>query len=388
MKTIVVLGSTGSIGQNALLVCRRFPERLRVVGLSAYNNGALLATQARLFQPEWVAIVDKKQARTVKDDLPTGTRLLVGEEGIVELAQMPEADLVLNAIVGSAGLLPSLAVLAAGKTLALANKESLVMAGELLMVQARVNNVEIFPIDSEHSAIKQCLFAGRHPEVRRIILTASGGPFREKSRDEFAQVTVNQALAHPTWNMGKKVTIDSATLMNKGLEIIEAHHLFGMPQEKIEVAIHPQSLVHSLVEFVDGSVLAQISPPDMKIPLQYALLYPERLSSENGLLDLTRTGTLEFSEPDLTKFPSLLLARRALTLGGTAPAVLNAADEVAVQAFLDEKIGFGEIPQVVRAVLDEHTVIDDPTLDDILKADRWAKSKAGEFVGITEEAAR
>lgn len=387
MKNIVLLGSTGSIGQSALAVMRRFPDRCRVLALSANTNGALLAAQARLFHPQFVAIVDPAAACEIREDLPAGTRLLVGAEGVLQLAQLAEADLVINAIVGSAGLMPSLTAIEAGQTLALANKETLVMAGALIMQKAQERGVEILPIDSEHSAIKQCLSSGRREEIRRLILTCSGGPFLKTAAAEFDRITVAQALNHPTWNMGKKVTIDSATLMNKGLEIIEAHHLFGIPEEQIEVVVHPQSLVHSFVEFIDGSVMAQLGIPDMKIPLQYALFYPERLASDNGAFCLTRFQSLDFEEPDQEKFRCLALAREALKKGGTAPTVLNASDEYAVDAFLQEEIGFNEIPLVIAEVLQAHQVKTSPALEEILAADEWAKREAQMFISARRKRA-
>jgi 1-deoxy-D-xylulose-5-phosphate reductoisomerase len=377
MKNVAILGSTGSIGKNSLEVLSDFADRFSVSGLSTNTNVGLLEEQIKRFGPKMAVVTDEESFRNFPRNC--STEILCGMAGLKRLSSDPEVDLVINALVGSVGLLPSLEALESGKNLAIANKESLVMAGELMIPKAREKGVHILPIDSEHSAIKQCLMSGDREEVKRLILTASGGPFLAKSKEDLKEVTVEEALSHPTWEMGKKITIDSATLMNKGLEVIEAHWLFGIPPDRIDVLIHPQSIIHSMVEFVDGSVIAQMSLPDMKLPIQYALLYPRRVFSNNTTLDLTKTGQLTFLEPQVERFPCLLLAYRALKLGGTAPAVLNAANEVAVESFLAGGIGFVDIERIVRQISTEHQVKLDPHLDDILNADRWAKQTAKEL---------
>ncbi|MCK4224468.1 MAG: 1-deoxy-D-xylulose-5-phosphate reductoisomerase [candidate division Zixibacteria bacterium] len=377
MRNVAVLGSTGSIGKNTLKVLSNFEERFSIFGLSTNTNIGLLEEQLKRFRPKMAAITDEEGFR----DFPQNydTEILCGMDGLKRLCSDPKVDLVINALVGSVGLLPSLETVESGKNLAIANKESLVMAGELLIGKAKEKGVEILPIDSEHSAIKQCLLSGKKEEVGRLILTASGGPFLRKSEEELQRITVKEALSHPIWEMGKKITVDSATLMNKGLEVIEAHWLFGIPPDRIEVLIHPQSIIHSMVEFVDGSVIAQMSLPDMKLPIQYALFYPQRVFSNNTSLDLAKTGHLTFLEPDTEKFPCLGLAYRALEMGGTAPVVLNAANEVAVEAFLATRIGFTEIQRIVQKALRQHQVRLHPNLDDILNADRWARQTAKEL---------
>ncbi|MGB8656429.1 MAG: 1-deoxy-D-xylulose-5-phosphate reductoisomerase [Candidatus Zixiibacteriota bacterium] len=377
VRNVVVLGSTGSIGRNTLEVLSNFGDRFSVFGLSAHKNVELLEEQIRRFKPKMAVIADVDSLHRLPGH--PGTELLFGVPGLKRLCSHPDVDLVVNALVGSVGLLPSLEALESGKTLATANKESLVMAGELLIKKAKEKGTEILPIDSEHSAIKQCLSCGKKEEVKRIILTASGGPFWKKKRAELADVTVAEALSHPTWAMGKKITIDSATLMNKGLEVIEAHWLFGIPPDRISVLIHPQSIVHSLVEFVDGSVVAQMSVPDMKLPLQYALFYPQRVFSNNTTLDLGKIGQLTFAEPDHDKFPCLGLAYQALKMGGTAPAVLNGANEVGVRAFLDGRIRFPDIWEMVQEILNRHQVKTNPNLDDILNTEQWARQNAQEL---------
>jgi len=377
MKNVVILGSTGSIGKNSLEVLSNFSDRFLVFGLSTNKNVKLLEEQIKQFRPRMAVITDEESFEHLPQDYDT--EILSGIDGLKRLCSHPQVNLVINALVGSVGLLPSLEALESGKNLAIANKESLVMAGELLIQKAREKGGEILPIDSEHSAIKQCLLSGKKEEVKRLILTASGGPFLNKSRQNLKEITVDEALSHPTWEMGKKITIDSATLMNKGLEVIEAHWLFGIPYDRIEVLVHPQSIVHSMVEFVDGSVIAQMSLPDMKLPIQYALFYPQRIFSNNTSLDLTKAGQLTFLEPDTEKFPCLGLAYQALEMGGTAPAVLNAANEVAVEAFLAARIGFTDIQKIVKEALRRHQVKSCPRLDDILNADKWAKQTGKEI---------
>ena len=353
MRKIALLGSTGSIGTSTLEVIRHFPEEFEVVGLSAHRNIELLKKQIVKFNPKFVVITDQHSFDSFKkENADLKCKLLFGWQGLQELCIQEEIDLVVNGLVGAIGLLPSLKALQYKKDLAIANKEALVMAGKLLTELAKKNNAQIFPIDSEHSALKQCLLAGEPKEVKKLILTASGGPFYKKDIKDFDNVTVEEALSHPTWSMGKKITVDSATLMNKGLEVIEAYWLFGVPADRIEVVVHPQSIVHSMVEYTDGSTIAQMSYPDMKLPIQYALFYPRRLPAEYKSLDLGEVGNLSFDKVDKVKFPCLGLAYLALEMGGTAPAVLNAANEVAVQAFLEQRIAFTAIPTVIRQTLD------------------------------------
>jgi 1-deoxy-D-xylulose-5-phosphate reductoisomerase len=377
MKNVVVLGSTGSIGRNALEVLSHFPDQFILWGISANSNVGLLEEQIRQFKPRKAVITDQESFQNFPQDF--ATEIYSGLAGLKRLCTHPEVDLVINALVGSVGLIPSLEALESGKTLATANKESLVMAGELLIRKAQEKGTEIIPIDSEHCAIKQCLLSGKKNEVKRIILTASGGPFWGKSKQELSRITVEEALSHPTWEMGKKITVDSASLMNKGLEVIEAHWLFNVSPDRIGVVIHPQSIVHSMVEFVDGSVIAQMSVPDMKLPLQYALFYPQRVYSSNTTLDLTRIRQLTFFEPDFDKFPCLKLAYRALEMGGTAPAVLNSANEAVVNAFLSRQIKFTDIYTLLQKVLNLHQVKLSPNLDDILNADQWGRQKGEEL---------
>ncbi|CAN5663544.1 1-deoxy-D-xylulose-5-phosphate reductoisomerase [soil metagenome] len=366
MKTrqVVVLGATGSIGQSARKVARDIPERMRIVGMSAHDNVAGLAEAACEF-PE---------ARTAISAGPDGAQRLI------ELASMPEADMVIVAIVGTAGLAPALAAIEAGKDIAVASKEILVMAGEIVMREAARKGVKILPIDSEHNAIFQCLDGRDTSAVQRLILTCSGGPFRQASGETIATATPEAALKHPTWSMGRKISIDSATLFNKGLEMIEARWLFGVPMEKVDVVIHPQSIVHSMVEFVDGSILAQLSHSDMCFPIQYAVTWPERVSNTLRPLDFAALSRLDFEAPRRDDFPALDLATRAGLTGGTLPAVLNAANEIAVQAFLDREIGFPSIWQIVERVMDQCPFIEHPGLEELLEVDRAARDLAREFV--------
>jgi len=383
MKNVVVLGSTGSIGRNTLSVLSDFADRFKVFGFSTNTNTDLLQKQIQRFQPQMVAITDRKgfEAFQKTDE----TEILFGIAGLKKLCSEPEVDLVINALVGSVGLLPSFEAVESGKDLAIANKETLVIAGGLLIRKAKEKNVRILPIDSEHSAILQCLLTGKKEEVRRLILTASGGPFLDRKKEDLKNIKVKEALSHPTWEMGKKITVDSATLMNKGLEVIEAHWLFDMPADKIRILIHPQSIIHSMVEFVDGSLIAQMSVPDMKIPIQYALFCPERLPTNNRPLDLTQVKNLTFEEPDQEKFPCLEICYQTLEMGGTAPAVLNAANELAVKAFLEEKISFIDICEIVTATLKHHQVMENPSLDDILNADKWSREEAGRIINSRSE---
>ena len=376
MKNVVVLGSTGSIGTSTVKVAQDLPDRLRLVGLGAGNNTALLLEQTRRFEPEAVSVTDPARAAELQTMLGTSTRVYSGAEGLLKLATLPSADIVLIAIVGTAGLQPALAAIRAGKDIAIASKEILVMAGEIVMTEAQRHGVRVLAVDSEHSAIFQCLDGKPAASVRNLWLTASGGPFRGTPRDEFDRITVAQALKHPSWVMGTKITIDSATLFNKGLEMIEARWLFGIGMDRVRVVVHPQSVVHSLVEFVDGSMLAQMSTPDMCLPIQYALLYPERVASDRVQTNLARIGSLTFEAPDEERFPALPLARRAGEVGGTLPAVLNAANEVAVAAFCAGAIGFPQITRHVAQVMDRHTVVARPTLEEILAADAWARRQS------------
>jgi 1-deoxy-D-xylulose-5-phosphate reductoisomerase len=389
-KRVVVLGATGSIGESALKVAHDIPERMEIVGLAANRNARKLAEQANRVRPPAVCLVDESKIEELRSALEYEPRILRGAKGLVEIACLAEAEMVLVAVVGTGGLQPALAAIEAGKDLAVASKEILVMAGEIVMRQAREKGVQVLPVDSEHNAIFQCLDGQRkrptsniqrstskeEDNVRRLILTASGGPFRETPNEQFEAITVERALKHPTWNMGPKITIDSATLFNKGLEMIEAHWLFGVEMKRVEVVIHPQSIVHSMVEFTDGSVLAQLSHSDMCFPIQYAVTWPDRVPNSLPPLDFGKLRQLEFAIPRYDDFPALNLARRAGDEGGTLPAVLNAANEVAVSAFLDRKISFPRIWQTVGAVMDRHTNVAHPDLDAILRADQWARDEA------------
>lgn len=383
MKNISLLGSTGSIGQSTLAVVEKFPGRFRVVALAAGNNVELLAKQVRRFRPLVASVAGEKAAddlRRLCSDLPV--RVYSGIEGLIQVAAVEEAEMTVSAIVGTAGLVPTIAAIRAGKNIALANKEVLVTAGELVMAECKSGNVRLLPVDSEHSAIFQCLHAGENRDVKRIILTASGGPFRTFSKKDLAKVTLAQALKHPNWSMGRKITIDSATLMNKGLEVIEARWLFSMAPEKIGVLVHPQSIIHSLVEYQDGAVVAQLGMPDMKGPIAYALSYPERLPEVSPTLDLASVKTLTFEEPDTDRFPCLALAYDALRTGGSMPAVLSAANEIAVKYFLEEKITYGDISRIIRTAMDAHTPTGITTVEDALQADLWARHEAEKVIGL------
>lgn len=369
-RNIAILGSTGSIGRNALDVIANLPDHFRVTYLTANRNVELLQEQIHHFRPKGVVILDECQGSLLKKFANGATEVLVGEEGLMDIVRRDDVDIVLSALVGFAGLKPTLSAIDAGKHIALANKETLVVAGEIIMRQVRERGVQLLPVDSEHSAILQCLRGEAISSVDRIILTASGGPFLNLDKDLFRTITVEQALNHPTWKMGNKITIDSATLMNKGLEVIEAFWLFGLPPEKIEVVIHPQSIIHSMVEFADGSIKAQLGFPDMKIPIQYALMYPERPATAYKRLDFTTLRQMTFQEPDAAKFRCLALANSALEMGGTAPAVLNAANEVAVRLFLDGLLSFDAIPSMIERALTAHTPVHNISLDDIVNADR------------------
>ncbi|MBA3012547.1 MAG: 1-deoxy-D-xylulose-5-phosphate reductoisomerase [Proteobacteria bacterium] len=382
MKHLSVLGSTGSIGRTAMDIVRRYPDRFTIKALTAANNLALLVRQIEEFEPEMVAVFDETKALELARSLKGKVKpiILYGEEGYVTAAAWETADMVLLAMVGAAGLKPALAAIAAKKQIALANKETLVMAGDIVMEKARENGVDILPVDSEHSAIFQCLKGNRTRDFKRIFLTASGGPFRNRPFEAFKDITLGDALNHPTWEMGHKITIDSATLMNKGLEVIEAVHLFGISQDQIEVLIHPQSIVHSMVGFKDGIVLAQMGVPDMKAAIAYALSQPGRLDLEMAFPDFSALGSLTFDRPDVHKFPSLTFAFEACKQRGTLPAVLNAANEVAVQAFLEKRIGFLGIFEIISNTMGLHTRIDNPDLSGIIEADRWAREKAKSLI--------
>jgi 1-deoxy-D-xylulose-5-phosphate reductoisomerase len=376
MRNVVLLGSTGSIGTSTIKVAEDLPDRIRLLGLAAGNNKELLLQQTRKHQPETISIADPAKARDLRDMLGTSAEVFSGTEGLVKLATLPAADIVLIAIVGTGGLAPALAAIRAGKDIAVASKEILVMAGEIVMREAREHGVKVLAVDSEHSAIFQCLDGKPPASVRRLWLTASGGPFRTTPKAEFPAITVERALKHPSWVMGRKITIDSATLFNKGLEMIEARWLFDIEMPRVSVVVHPQSVMHSMVEFVDGSMLAQLSTPDMCLPIQYALTYPDRVTSDRVQTNLAKLGSLTFEEPDTDRFPALELARRAGEVGGTLPAVLNAANEVAVDAFVNGRINFPQISEAVRRALEEHAVVSHPTLDQILAADAWARQRA------------
>jgi len=371
-----VLGSTGSVGQSTLEVIGASRGRFVPFLLAGHRSVKALAEQARACRPRWVVVVDPAAAGDLgPDDLPPGTRLAVGPEALDELVRSPEVDRVVSAISGAAGLRSTWAALEAGKVVALANKETLVMAGPLVMRLAERTGGRILPVDSEHSAIHQALRAGTAAEVTRVVLTASGGPFRAWPRESLAAATPAEALKHPTWSMGRKITIDSATMMNKALELIEARWLFGLPAEKLGVVVHPQSIVHSFVEFIDGSVIAQLSPPDMKLPIQYALSYPERLDGPARRLDFTQALRLDFEPPDPVRFPAVRLGHEAATRGGTCGAVLNAANEEAVRGFLDGELRFTDIADVCARVLDEHPFQADPSLDEVRRLDAWARQE-------------
>jgi 1-deoxy-D-xylulose-5-phosphate reductoisomerase len=400
-KRVVVLGATGSIGRSAIKVAHDIPDRMEIVGLAANSQAEKLARAANKVRPKALCLTDESKLDALRNALEYNPKILTGPAGLCEIAAMPDADMVLVAIVGTGGLSPALSAIIAGKDLAVASKEILVMAGEIVMREARKHGVHVLPVDSEHNAIFQCLHSGAsfqlanqpkgqlgklpHSDVRRIILTASGGPFRQTPSTQFDQITVEQALKHPTWNMGPKITIDSATLFNKGLEMIEAHWLFGVEMKRVEVVIHPQSIVHSMVEFSDGSVLAQLSHSDMCFPIQYAVTWPDRVTNSLPPLDFNKVSKLEFFAPRYDDFPALSLARQAGDAGGTMPAVLNAANEIAAAAFLQKRVGFPEIWRVVEEVMARHGSVAHPDLDAILRADQWARAEAS---GIVEGSKR
>ncbi|MDX1953227.1 MAG: 1-deoxy-D-xylulose-5-phosphate reductoisomerase [Verrucomicrobiota bacterium] len=380
MKNVVLLGSTGSIGTSTIKVAEDLPDRIRLIGLAAGNNINLLIEQTRRHKPQAVSVLKAEKAAEVKEAFGAQTEVYSGEDGLIRLATLPGADIVLIAIVGTAGLKPALAAIRAGKDIAVASKEILVMAGEIVMNEARKYGVRVLAVDSEHSAIFQCLDCKPADSVRRLWLTASGGPFRATPHAEFANITLEKALKHPSWVMGRKITIDSATLFNKGLEMIEARWLFDIEMARVSVIIHPQSVVHSMVEFVDGSILAQLSTPDMCLPIQYALLYPERVASDRVQTHLAKFGSLTFEEPDPERFPAITLAREAGTVGGTLPAVLNAANEVAVDAFCEGRLSFIGITQIVTRTMESHKTIPHPDLGTIFESDGWAREEAARLI--------
>lgn len=382
MKNLSILGSTGSIGENALKIVEQFPERFKIKALAAKKNIALLARQIDYFSPELAVVFDEERASELKKLIPAGAgvEIMHGVEGYNAAATISEVNMVVAAMVGAAGLMPALAAIDAGKDIALANKETLVMAGEIVVKQALEKGVKILPVDSEHSAIFQCIAGSRIEDLDRIFLTGSGGPFLNRPAEEFAEIKPEDALNHPIWQMGKKISIDSATMMNKGLEVLEAKSLFGVSHEKIEVIIQPQSVIHSMVSFKDGTVMAQLSIPDMKGAIAYALSYPERLPLYQELPDFTGMGTLNFQKPDLEKFPCLALAYKACETGETLPAVLNAANEEVVNAFLNRRVPFTKIYEIIGEITGIHDVVTNPSLSDIIEADQWARKIADEMI--------
>lgn len=380
VRNIALLGSTGSIGRSSLEVIKSLPDRFRVTYLTANRNTDLLAQQIRIFKPRGVVVLDEERAAHFRNQIDGSVEFLTGIKGLKEIVGRDDVDIVISSLVGFAGLEPTIEAIRHRKTVALANKETLVAAGQLIKALLKEHGVQLLPIDSEHSAILQCLQGEDPNRIARLILTASGGPFLHKPIDEFASITVDEALHHPNWQMGKKITIDSATLMNKGLEVIEAHWLFGLPAEKIEVVIHPQSIIHSMVEFVDGSVKAQLGVPDMKLPIQYALTFPNRLSMNGGRMNFPKLQSMTFFEPDRSKFRCLQLAYDALILGGTLPAAMNAANEIAVEAFLEKRVAFKRIPEIIERAMTAHKSCSSPELFDIIEADRMTRRFAGSLI--------
>jgi len=385
MKKISILGSTGSIGVNALDVISKHPDKFQVVGLAAGENDSLLQAQIEKFKPRIAALFNEKHSDKLKKKIKDkNVKIASGIDGVLEVATIKDADMIISAIVGAAGLIPTISAIKAGKDIALANKETLVMAGEIVMKEAD-GKCRIIPVDSEHSAIFQSLRGEKRENIRKLILTASGGPFRNYPKEQFEDIKPEDALKHPNWSMGTKITIDSATLINKGFEVIEARWLFGMADENIEVLIHPQSIIHSLVEFIDGSIIAQLGIPDMRIPISYALNYPDRLENALPSLNLAQVKNLSFEMPDTEKFPCLKLAFEALKKGETMPAVLNAANEVAVNAFLNREISFNKIPEIIKKTMKSHRVSLIREISDVLKADRWAREYAKKLIAMSNE---
>jgi 1-deoxy-D-xylulose-5-phosphate reductoisomerase len=384
MKRLTILGSTGSIGTSTLEIVAAHPDRFTVEALTAGTNLDLFAQQIDRFSPRLAVVLNEDLARRLKSLLPSGsgTEILFGVDGLVAAATIPEADMVVAAIVGAAGLLPTAAAIMAGKDIALANKEILVTAGHLFMDLVKKHNVRLYPVDSEHSAIFQSIEGHRNADISRIILTASGGPFLHTPVESLRSVTIADALNHPNWSMGRKITIDSATMMNKGLEVIEASWLFDLPLDRIDVNIHPQSIIHSMVEYIDGCVMAQLGTPDMKAPIAYALSYPERISTGVKPLDLTQLSALTFSKPDLDRFPCLSLAYRSMSDGESMPAVMNAANEIAVEAFLEGRIGFVDIPELVEMAMNAHQPVSLGSISDVLEVDLWSRKRTRELLKV------
>jgi 1-deoxy-D-xylulose-5-phosphate reductoisomerase len=379
-KRIAILGATGSIGRSTLDVIQHLGPEYRAVALSGHRQGKELLEQIRAFKPAAVALTDDGMDPAIVEQIRQVATVYVGQQGLVEMVCRDDVDMIVGAIVGAAGLPAVFAAVHAGKTVALANKESLVVAGSLLIPEARRRNVPILPVDSEHSAVFQAVRCGRREEIKRVILTASGGPFRTASKEKIEKATLEDALNHPPWRMGNKVTIDSATMFNKGLELIEACWLFDLPPEQVDIVVHPESIVHSMVEFVDGSTIAQLSPPDMRTPIQYAITYPNRMPGNSRTMDWRQRVALNFEPPDFERFPALRVAYEVAKTGGTAGAVMNAANEVAVESFVAGKIAFGEISKVVELTIRRHSVQKSPSLDDLMQADRWARAEAAKTV--------
>ncbi|MBA4547412.1 1-deoxy-D-xylulose-5-phosphate reductoisomerase [Thermoactinomyces intermedius] len=373
LEKVAILGSTGSIGTSTLAVIKEHPEQFEVVALAAGNNAKLMIQQVKEFQPRLVSMATREAAEAVKREVGDEVRVLWGDEGLKEVAASPDSTYLVSALVGSKGLVPTLEAIRAGKKIGLANKETLVTAGHIVTAEAKKHQVPLLPIDSEHSALFQCLHGERMDDVERVIITASGGAFRDWSREELVNATVEQALNHPNWAMGNKITIDSATMMNKGFEVIEAHWLFDFPYEKIDVVLHPQSVIHSMVEFQDGAVMAQLGTPDMRVPIQYALTYPKRMQLTTKRLDFVQLSRLDFKAMDFKRYPCLKMAYDAGKAGGTVPAVLNAANEVAVQTFLQGKCTFLAIEEIIERTLEAHQAVSNPSLEEIEEADRWAR---------------
>ena len=381
MKNISILGSTGSIGVNALSVINNLDDKFNVKALSAYKNSSLLIEQAKIFNPEIVVIVDSSEVDFVRESLKkSGISVLCGREGLLELSARDDVDIMLNALVGSSGMEPTINAIRSSVNVALSNKESLVMAGDIIDYEKNKSGAEVFPVDSEHSAIWQCLVGEKIDDVEKIILTGSGGPFRTRDIKKFKDIKKEEALKHPNWSMGNKITIDSATMMNKGLEVIETKWLFGIDVNKIKIIIHPESIIHSMVEFKDKSVKAQLGVPDMKIPIQYALTYPDRYFGEWESLDLLKLGSINFESPDINKFPCIALAYEALKKEGTMPAVLNVANEQAVYRFLNKEIGFMDIPYIIEKACEKHDWVSNPSLDDLLYLEPWTTNYVKQFV--------
>jgi 1-deoxy-D-xylulose-5-phosphate reductoisomerase len=386
MQQLAILGSTGSIGTQTLDVVRRNPDRYRVAWLTTNQNVELLDEQIREFRPDGIVLSDPAAAALARQRFASDVQVFEGLDAACEIVARNDVDIVMSAMVGAAGLAPTVAAVSAGKRVALANKETMVVAGQLINQLVHTHGATLIPVDSEHSAIFQCLVGERPEAVEQIILTASGGPFRELDGAAFGDITPEQALRHPNWDMGPKITIDSATMINKGLEVIEARWLFDVEPERLSVVIHPQSIVHSMVQFIDGSVMAQLGLPDMRLPIQYALAWPERLENDHDRLNLPKLGTLSFFEPDLERFPALRLAYEALEVGGTAPAVLNAANEIAVRAFLDRDIGFQDIPRLIERALKNVEIAQDLTIEAVFDADKRTREAVRSYLGIPSTA--